>query len=119
LQRRLLFGEPAKNELADTQPLVPTALAKLRVRLGRTHPVAESYDVVRKEFNTLVNDIVDPLNDGESPEARLANCRERARVVRRALDDFTDKATRLGRIDPAVLAAAWNTRSSKEEREQT
>jgi hypothetical protein len=103
LRRRRSFGEPALKELAETQPFVPAARAKLLVRLGRTHPVAESYDVVRRELNTLVDFIADTLGEDESPDSREASCRAQAERVRRALDDFTDNAARLAEIDPAIL----------------
>jgi hypothetical protein len=105
LRRRRSFGEPALKELAETQPFVPVARAKLLVRLGRTHPVAESYDVVRRQLNTLVNLIADPLGEDESPDSRERDAKAQAEQVRRALDDFTDKAARLAEIDPAILKA--------------
>ncbi len=111
LRRRRLFGEPAISELAETQPLVPIARAKLLVRLGRAHPVAESYDVVRREINTLINLTIETLSEGESPESREARCGAQAERVRRALDDFTDKAAELAEIDPAILAAGWGSSS--------
>jgi hypothetical protein len=118
LRRRQSFGEPALKELAETQPFVPVARAKLLVRLGRTHPVAESYDVVRRELNTLVNFVAEPLGEDESPDSRETRCRAQAERVRRALDDFTDNAARLAEIDPDILAAGWGSRSGRKQRDQ-
>lgn len=105
LRRGWRFGEPAIKELAETQPLVPIARAKLLVRLGRTHPVAESYNVVRRELNALADLITETLGEGESPESREASCETQSERVRRALDDFIDKAAALAGIDHTVLAA--------------
>lgn len=107
LRRRRSFGESAIKELAETQPLVPVARAKLLVRLGRDHPVAESYNVFRQELNALVDLIAETLGEDESPESRDARCDALAERVRRELDDFTDKAAKLAAIDPAILAAGW------------
>lgn len=119
LRRRRSFGEPAIKELAETQPLIPVARAKLLVRLGRVHPVAESYNVVRREINALVNLIIETLGEGESLESREAQCRAQAERVRRALDDFTDKAAKLAEIDPAILATGWGSAPGSVERGQS
>jgi hypothetical protein len=119
LRRRRSFGESSLKELADTQPCVPIARAKLLVRLGRAHPVVESYDVVRHELNALVNFITETVGDDESPESREARCSAQAKQVHRALDDFTDKAASVAEIDPAILAAGWGSPSSRQERDQT
>lgn len=119
LRRRRSFGESALKELAETQPFVPAALAKLLVRVGRAHPVAKSYDAVRRELNTLVNCIADPLGEDESSDSREGDARDQAERVREALDDFTDNAASLAEIDPAILKAGWGSRPSREERDQT
>jgi len=119
LRRRRSFGEPAIKELAETQPLVPVARAKLLVRLGRAHPVAESYNVVRRELNALVDLIIETLGEGESAESREAQCDVQAEQVRRALDDFTDKAAKLAEIDPAILMVRWGSVLGRVERDQT
>lgn len=67
----------------------------------------------------LVRQIVAPVGADESQEVRAEKCKRQADVAREALDDFTDKATRLGRIDPGLLAAAWGSGSSPEDRGQT
>jgi hypothetical protein len=118
LRRRRSFGEHAIKELAETQPLVPIARAKLLVRLGRAHPVAESYDVVRREINTLVNLAIEPLGEDEAPESREAQCDAQAKRVRQALDDFTDKAAMLAEIDPSILATEWDSATGRAERRQ-
>ena len=119
LRGRRSFGESALKELAETQPFVPAALAKLTVRLGRTHPVAQSYDVVRSELSALVNCIADPLGEDEFPDSRERDAEAQSERVRMALDDFTDKAATLAEIDPAVLKAGSGSRSTREERDQT
>jgi hypothetical protein len=102
LCRRKQFGAPSERELADTQPLVPLADAKLVLRLGPTHSVAQSYRKVRKAVSALVDLLTAPL-DGEPPDARAAECEKQAKQAREALDAFTDLAAALAQIDPNVL----------------
>jgi hypothetical protein len=106
LRSRRSFGEAALKDLAETEYLVPAARAKLEVRLGRTHPVAESYNVVRGQLNALVKLIHPPLGEGESPDSREDACHEQAERVRRALEDFTDQAARLAELDSAIRSRA-------------
>jgi hypothetical protein len=66
----------------------------------------------------LVNFVADPLGEDESTDSRETRCRAQAERVRRALDDFTDKAARLAEIDPDILTAGWGSRSGREQRDQ-